>query len=317
MANSGTSFFRLAFLLAVLAGSIYLSENPLIMKDFLQRTGILSRPCQKTITYSIGTFDNRFGISRDEFLEITKEAAQIWSNSVQKNLFSYASSGGDITVSLIYDYRQEVTEKMRKMGISIHTDKNTYESLKAKYDSMQASYGLQKKNLEAVISAFQIKKNAYEKRVAYWNSQKGIPKDEYDKLEQERIALNAQSESINEAQRKLNDSINDINAIASVLNKLAAELNLGVSKYNSIGEQLGDEFQEGEYKSSPSGTEINIYQFDDKEKLKRVLAHELGHALELEHIDNPKAIMYRLNEGANSNLTVDDVAALKKVCEIQ
>jgi predicted Zn-dependent protease len=49
----------------------------------------------------------------------------------------------------------------------------------------------------------------------------------------------------------------------------------------------------------------------------RVLAHELGHALGIGHLDNPKAIMYYLNEGINEKLTADDLMALKKVCEIK
>ena len=119
---------------------------------------------------------------------------------------------------------------------------------------------------------------------------------------------------INKLQTDLNSEVVNINALAIVLNRLVSSLNLEVNKFNTIGTSLGGEFEEGTYQEGPNGREIDIYQFDDEGKLARVLTHELGHALGLEHLENPKAIMYRLNNGVNEKLTADDIAALKKRC---
>jgi predicted Zn-dependent protease len=48
-----------------------------------------------------------------------------------------------------------------------------------------------------------------------------------------------------------------------------------------------------------------------------VLAHELGHALGLDHNEDSKAIMYRLNNGINEKLTNTDLVALKALCGIK
>ena len=49
---------------------------------------------------------------------------------------------------------------------------------------------------------------------------------------------------------------------------------------------------------------------------KGTILHEFGHALGLEHLENSKAVMYRLNNGVNEKLTIDDILALKKRCNL-
>ena len=78
--------------------------------------------------------------------------------------------------------------------------------------------------------------------------------------------------------------------------------------------RLGSEFCGGDYVSKDGKQTITIYQFDDENRLVRVLAHEFGHALGLKHNDNPKAIMYRLMQSDSLNLAPDDIAALKERC---
>jgi len=45
-----------------------------------------------------------------------------------------------------------------------------------------------------------------------------------------------------------------------------------------------------------------------------VLAHEMGHALGLEHVADAQAIMYKINQGKRLSLTEDDIAALNAQC---
>ena len=273
-------------------------------------------PCRQPITYSIGSFDSRFGISKEEFLKAISDAEKIWESHTNSELFNY-SLDGRMKINLIFDYRQETTIKLEKMGIRVENDRASYEKLKAKYDTLTANYEQQKQYFETRLIAFNDRSQKYETDVAYWNRHGGAPKDEYTRLANEQQALNAEADKINALKNNLNALVDDINALAEALNRLVASLNIKVTQFNQIGKENSGEFEEGTYQYGPNGQIINIYQFGDYQQLVRVLAHELGHALGLDHLGNEEAIMYHLNNSNNLNLVDDDISALKKRCNIR
>ena len=191
------------FLLLLLAFLVYYFRDNLFLawKKLTQ----LVQPCQAPITYSIDNFDNKFGLTREEFLLEIQKAEKIWEQASGRDLFRYADAG-DLAINLVYDTRQKATDDLKKIGLLIKNDQNTFEALKKHYDSLLASYDERKLKLDLFVAAYEAARSDYEQDVERSNHQGGANKSAVAVFEQRRSELNDQVVAINK-EKESNNSV--------------------------------------------------------------------------------------------------------------
>jgi methyl-accepting chemotaxis protein len=311
-------------LAGLIAGLVYYFFQPLA--DFSQpvilklntaierQLAALSPACHQPIYYSLGEIDSRFNLSREEIIKVTAEAAGLWSQPFGQTLFAYATSG-ELKINFIYDYRQQTSDQLKDLGVIVDDDKKTYDNLKVEFDTLNQQYLEKKSQLQRQITDYEKKLKAFNAEVAKWNQRGGAPAAEYGRLKQTEAALEQQRQQVNALTSQANKMADELNLMARKLNQLITKLNLNVNKYNNVGGQTGEQFEAGVYTQNATSTSISVYEFNDRQELVRLLAHELGHALGLDHSSSSDDIMYYLNISKNATPTPADLAALKAKCE--
>ncbi len=303
----------LLIVVGIISVVVYFQFPHEVQTVFSQAYGTVA-PCKQTVTYKIGTIDPQFSIATSTLVADLQEAANVWDVASGKKLFSYDQANGVVVVSLTYDSRQQMTATLNNIGVTVSSDQSSYDAVKAKYTTLYQEYLAAGAGFQADDAAYQTKIRAYEAEVSQWNARGGAPHDVYIQLQNEKTQLQNEQVQLQNEQTAVNAKADDVNALVGTLNNLAHALNLDVQNYNTVGSSNGEEFEEGVYESSLGHRTITIFEYTNHTKLVRVLAHELGHSLGLQHVQDPSAIMYPLNQGTALKATAADVSELDAVC---
>lgn len=244
--------------------------------------------CDAPTKYKIGTIDNRFNITKDELLSSVEEANAIWSNAAGKQLFQYDPEG-PLTISLQYDERQSLNSQINQLD--------------SKLDEQNKELAPEIQQYEARVASFKAKAAALNQEIDSWNSKGGAPQDVYESLVARQKALQNESRELQTIAGQLGQSTQEYNSQVK-------ELSQTVETYNQALQQKPEE---GVYIQDQEGRRIIIYFYNTRTELVHTLAHELGHALGMNHYSDPNAIMFSRTNNAIVP-TEADVKALNESC---
>lgn len=272
--------------------------------------------CPLPITYRIGEVDERFVLERAEAAAATAAAVTTWEDGTGQDAFALASSssGADLTINFIFDDRQARTDAEAR-------ERERLSAVEQQSEEVQAAYQTQVEQLEARERAYEAAAAAYERdlarynaTVAEYNEEGGAPPEVFTELEAERERLDTEASRLNAEVDAINALIDDINELGAAGNSLISQFNDRVNDFNQTFAD-GREFTQGDYQDG----RINIYSFADRNELHTVLVHELGHALNIEHVDDANAFMYYLlsEQQADAPLTVADRNAFTATCSTE
>ncbi len=268
-------------------------------------------PCATPIEYALGRFDNRFGISQEDFLREASAAERVWESALGRELFRFAPEAV-FKINLVFDERQERTLEGQKLESFLEKTKASQETLEQKQQKTRSLYEKTSREYERLFESFKRKLSAYNAEVEKWNREGGAPEDVYKDLEEVSRALLKEEKELETRRLEVNALAKEVNSFSAKQVAVVEDYNARVEEYTGRYGQSA-QFDQGDY----VGEEINIYQYDDVSHLRAVLVHEFGHALGFAHGSDPQSMMYYLMEQQSLDpivLSSEDKAMLLARC---
>ena len=283
-----------------------------------------STACEVPIRWWIAEVDPRFGITEDEATRAVRQAGMLWESALGRVLMFQESPEG-IPVRFVYDERQQVTQERQAREASIGERVEAMAETEAAVEAVRSRLANRRIVHEARLMSFEARVASHEDMVEYWNQRGGAPPAELQRL---RLA----EEELETVRLYANEASDEVNALVERMNQTTDQLNREVTDTNQARVELEEQFplmrvQSGQFIESRSGigrltfsreVEIRIFQFEDRNHLRLVIAHELGHALGLDHTGVEGALMAEAvvaNPGQGQpQVQASDVENLRNLC---
>ncbi len=248
-------------------------------------------PCSEPLTYTIGDIDTRFGISENEIHAAMKKAGSLWSDATQKTLIKQAEDEGKILVRFVYDEEQEMADNELRARERIRSEQGVLDNMQARYDRDRESFDRRSERYLDLAQQTTRELDTLNDWIREINSRGGFTDEEKKEYEQRKAEVEVLQKKVLDERAALDLKARNINRKIDRINEMIDANNLLIDRYND--EFAGENrFTKATFQRTQNGGIITVNQFLSKSELPLVLAHEIGHALGLNHVSNPNSIMF-------------------------
>lgn len=272
-------------------------------------------PCSEPITFRVGDIDERFSINKDEVVGVMEEVAQMWSDAAETTIIEY-NEEGEISLNLVYAEEQQLTDRERQYRDRLEHEEFSITALEKEHTRLNREYKQEVQQYDDESRELQQTINRLNEWVRQKNDEGGFNEEDLKQFERRKEEIDQVKLDLAQRERTLKRKAADLNDKITFLNKKVEAKNRLVDEYNRqfTGTR---KFTQGAYEWTNNSRTINIYHFIDKNELRLVIAHEMGHALGISHVSNPESVMHELMDQQNRKeleLTDEDTRALQNTC---
>lgn len=279
--------------------------------------------CGEPIAWRVGRVAPDSELDRAEFQRKVEAAAKAWNHAGQGTLLVHDPVDG-FPVDLRAGEAQQQARDLTRLQAALTGKRERLEDLSFRVEQSLAERGDLEERHNEEVAAYNAAVQEYNRRVQEIGQR--VARSERTALEETRQALAAQRTHLQQleteftlAGKTASESIREYNELAGTINELLARIQ---ARLPGAPRDAGD-YREilrlsatGEILDVQRSIRIHFWYYP--QHLKTTLAHEFGHALGLDHVAEPDAVMHASYtagfEPLAFRLHPADIAALNEHC---